>query len=123
MIRLIWSLFLFSLSIPGLLLWLPVFLTTAYSVHNFKKTGPIWDTWDEIAQYKLIYGLLLIPILWPVHPDDLLRFGVRSMRLAWGHIGDLAVHQYGVFHHTSADVDDPPVRLLGNIETMVTQHD
>ena len=57
-IRLAWSLFLLSLSIPGLLLWIPVFLTTAYSVHNFKKTGPVWDTWDEIAQYKLVYGKL-----------------------------------------------------------------
>ena len=56
-LRLTWSLFLFSISIPGLLLWVPVFLTTAYCVHNFKKTGPIWDTWDEIAQYKLIYGV------------------------------------------------------------------
>jgi glycerol-3-phosphate O-acyltransferase/dihydroxyacetone phosphate acyltransferase len=34
-----------------------VFGTTFYAVHNFKKSGPIWDTWDELAQYKLIYGL------------------------------------------------------------------
>ncbi|EIN12064.1 hypothetical protein PUNSTDRAFT_142218 [Punctularia strigosozonata HHB-11173 SS5] len=52
------ALSLFTISLPGLLLWLPVMLTTFYAVHNFKKTGPIWDTWDEIAQYKLIYGLL-----------------------------------------------------------------
>lgn len=38
-------------------MWTPVFLTTFYAVHNFKKTGPVWDTFDEIAQYKLIYGL------------------------------------------------------------------
>jgi glycerol-3-phosphate O-acyltransferase / dihydroxyacetone phosphate acyltransferase len=57
-IRLIWSLFLFTISLPGLILWLPVFATTFYAVHNFKKSGPIWDTWDEIAQYKLIYGLV-----------------------------------------------------------------
>ncbi|KAL4078410.1 hypothetical protein V8B97DRAFT_1937206 [Scleroderma yunnanense] len=56
-IRLSWSLFLFTLSIPGLILWTPVFITTFYAVHNFKKSGPIWDTWDEIAQYKLVYGL------------------------------------------------------------------
>lgn len=57
-IRLAWFLFLFTISIPGLLLWLPVFATTFYAVYNFKKTGPIFDTWDEIAQYKLIYGLM-----------------------------------------------------------------
>ena len=27
-------------------------------MHNFKKGKPVWDTWDEIAQYKLIYGLV-----------------------------------------------------------------
>jgi len=69
-IRLSWSLFLFVISIPGLLLWTPVFLTTAYSVHNFKKTGPVWDTWDEIAQYKLIYGLFSGLFVW---------FGVTMM--------------------------------------------
>ncbi|KAJ6594158.1 hypothetical protein B0H19DRAFT_1094154 [Mycena capillaripes] len=63
-VRLTWSLCLFSISIPGLLLWLPVFLTTFYAVHNFKKTGPIFDTWDEIAQYKLIYGLISGLCVW-----------------------------------------------------------
>ncbi|KAL1723984.1 hypothetical protein EV715DRAFT_245595 [Schizophyllum commune] len=56
-IRLPWALFLFLLCLPGLTLWLPVFLATFIAVHNFKKTGPIFDTWDEIAQYKLVYGL------------------------------------------------------------------
>lgn len=56
-IRLFWSCFLFSISIPGLMLWLPVFATTFYAVHEFKKSGPIFDTFDEIAQYKLVYGL------------------------------------------------------------------
>lgn len=63
-IRLIWSISLFTISLPGLLLWLPVFATTFYAVYNFKKTGPIFDTWDEIAQYKLIYGLLSGLIVW-----------------------------------------------------------
>jgi glycerol-3-phosphate O-acyltransferase/dihydroxyacetone phosphate acyltransferase len=63
-IRLFWSLFLVVLSLPGLVLWLPVFATTYYTVHNFKKTGPIFDTWDEIAQYKLIYGLLSGLAVW-----------------------------------------------------------
>ncbi|KAG5638469.1 hypothetical protein H0H81_012534 [Sphagnurus paluster] len=55
--RLVWSTTLFTISLPGLLLWLPIFGTTFYAAHNYKKTGPIFDTWDEIAQYKLIYGL------------------------------------------------------------------
>lgn len=63
-IRLVWSLFLFTISLPGLALWVPVFLTTFYAVHNFKKSGPIWDTWDEIAQYKLIYGLMSGLCVW-----------------------------------------------------------
>lgn len=63
-IRLSWSLFLFTVSLPGLCLWLPVFATTFYAVHNFKKTGPIFDTWDEIAQYKLIYGLMSGIVVW-----------------------------------------------------------
>lgn len=43
---------------------MPVFVTTFYGVHNFKKSGPIWDTWDEIAQYKLVYGLLSGLFVW-----------------------------------------------------------
>ncbi|KAI0369706.1 hypothetical protein BV20DRAFT_967706 [Pilatotrama ljubarskyi] len=58
LVRLVWSLFLFTLSLPGLLLWLPILLTTFIAVHQFKRTGPVWDTYDEIAQYKLTYGLL-----------------------------------------------------------------
>ena len=64
LIRFFWSLCLFTVSIPGLLLWLPVFATTFYAVHNFKKSGPIWDTFDEIAQYKLIYGLVSGICVW-----------------------------------------------------------
>jgi glycerol-3-phosphate O-acyltransferase / dihydroxyacetone phosphate acyltransferase len=63
-VRLVWSLCLFTISLPGLVLWLPVFATTFYAVHNFKKSGPVWDTWDEIAQYKLIYGLLSGICVW-----------------------------------------------------------
>ncbi|KAG5339407.1 hypothetical protein C0989_004390 [Termitomyces sp. Mn162] len=75
-IRFIWSAALFTLSFPGLLLWLPIFATTFYAVHNVKKTGPIFDTWDEIAQYKLIYGLFsglfvcftAVLFTWPIVP-------------------------------------------------------
>ncbi|KAH9839370.1 uncharacterized protein C8Q71DRAFT_894938 [Rhodofomes roseus] len=63
-VRLAWFGFLITISLPGLLLWLPVFLTTFVAVSRFKRTGPIWDTWDEIAQYKLIYGLLSGLCVW-----------------------------------------------------------
>ncbi|OCH84678.1 hypothetical protein OBBRIDRAFT_785863 [Obba rivulosa] len=64
LVRLAWAVFLLSISIPGLLLWLPVFVTTFIAVHQFKRTGPVWDTWDEIAQYKLIYGLISGLCVW-----------------------------------------------------------
>jgi glycerol-3-phosphate O-acyltransferase / dihydroxyacetone phosphate acyltransferase len=58
MLRGSWASILLSLSLGGLVLWLPVAVTTIYAVYNFKKTGPVWDTWDEIAQYKLVYGFV-----------------------------------------------------------------
>jgi len=55
---------LFIISIPGLL-WLAVFVNTFYAMHNFKWSGPICrDTWDEIAQYKLVYGLISGMCVW-----------------------------------------------------------
>ncbi|KAF5351687.1 hypothetical protein D9756_007529 [Leucocoprinus leucothites] len=63
-IRFTWAACLFVISLPGLFLWLPVFITTFYAVRNFKKTGPIFDTWDEIAQYKLTYGLISGICVW-----------------------------------------------------------
>lgn len=64
LVRLFWALFLFSLSLPGLSLWLPIFVTTFIAVREFKRTGPVWDTWDEIAQYKLVYGLISGLCVW-----------------------------------------------------------
>ncbi|TFK68675.1 hypothetical protein BDN72DRAFT_870881 [Pluteus cervinus] len=64
LIRLVWSLFLFSICAPGLCLWLPVFGTTRYAAHHYTKTGPVHDTWDEIAQYKLTYGLFSGLLVW-----------------------------------------------------------
>ena len=122
MIRLIWSLCLLSLSAPGLLLWFPVLLTTVYSVRNFKKTGPIWDTWDEIAQYKLIYGSLFVPFVLLTHSDDVLRFDVGSVRLVRNHICNLTVRRHNFLRYTSADVDDSPVRLLNVFALTNTHH-
>ncbi|KAM5533713.1 hypothetical protein V8D89_012586 [Ganoderma adspersum] len=63
-LRAAWSLVLLAVSLPGLLLWLPVFATTFIAVHQFKRTGPVWDTYDEIAQYKLTYGLASGLAIW-----------------------------------------------------------
>lgn len=63
-VRLAWSVFLFSISLPGLCLWIPIVITTFIGVREFKRTGPIWDTWDEIAQYKLVYGLISGLLVW-----------------------------------------------------------
>jgi hypothetical protein len=38
-VRGLWTVCLFSISLPGLLLWSPIFLTTWYAVQHFKKTG------------------------------------------------------------------------------------
>lgn len=64
LVRLTWSVFLFSISLPGLLLWTPIAITTFIGIREFKRTGPIWDTWDEIAQYKLVYGLISGIFVW-----------------------------------------------------------
>ena len=63
-LRAIWSLILLAVSLPGLVLWLPVFATTFIAVHQFKRTGSVWDTYDEIAQYKLTYGLASGVAIW-----------------------------------------------------------
>lgn len=68
--------FLLTISLPGLILWTPIYLTTSYAVWRFRMSGPIWDTFDEIAQYKMIYGLaaavvvyiLSVAITWPIAP-------------------------------------------------------
>ncbi|KAM5536313.1 hypothetical protein V8D89_010005 [Ganoderma adspersum] len=48
-LRTAWSLVLLVVSLPGLLLWLPVFATTFITIHQFKRTGPVWDTYNEIV--------------------------------------------------------------------------
>lgn len=57
-LRLVWLSILLPLTLPGLTLWVPVFTTAAYYGNKIKKTGPVANVYDEIAQQKLIYGLL-----------------------------------------------------------------
>jgi glycerol-3-phosphate O-acyltransferase / dihydroxyacetone phosphate acyltransferase len=58
MLWLIWASLLLFLSLGGLALWFPVAATTLYGVRNVKKTGTARDTWEQIAQFKLIYGCI-----------------------------------------------------------------
>lgn len=58
--------FLGMIALPGLVLWAPVFATTKLAVKRFTKSGPVWDTYDEIAQIKLVYGLASGFFVWAV---------------------------------------------------------
>lgn len=57
LVRLLMAATLTLLSLPGLLLWAPIFLSTQFAVARMRSKGPAWDTWDEIAQTKLVVGL------------------------------------------------------------------
>ncbi|GAA5977167.1 hypothetical protein JCM11641_003864 [Rhodosporidiobolus odoratus] len=57
LIRFAGACFLFAASLPGLWLWAPVFFVTRRANKRQIKGGPAWDTYDEIAQTKLVYGL------------------------------------------------------------------
>lgn len=91
-IRIAWLSFLVFISLPGLTLWAPVFITTTLAVRRYKQTGPIWDTFDEIAQYKMVYGLAaglavwLCAVLatWPLAPLTALGVpAVMWLALRW----------------------------------------
>lgn len=57
-VRLTGAAMLFVVSIPGLLLWTPAFLMCRRATARLKRSGPVFDTYDEIAQTKLVYGFL-----------------------------------------------------------------
>lgn len=42
---------------PGLVLWIPTFLITGYFAHRQRIKGPAWDTYDEVTQTKMLWGL------------------------------------------------------------------
>jgi len=66
LVRFSWMTCLAFIALPGLILWAPVFATTRYAVKRFTKSGPVWDTYDEIAQTKLVYGLASGFVVWAV---------------------------------------------------------
>ncbi|GAA5927385.1 hypothetical protein JCM3775_002532 [Rhodotorula graminis] len=57
-VRIAGSVLLFLVSIPGLVLWVPVFLSTRKSSGRLVRKGPVFDTYDEVAQTKLVTGLI-----------------------------------------------------------------
>ncbi|EJD03308.1 uncharacterized protein FOMMEDRAFT_85043 [Fomitiporia mediterranea MF3/22] len=64
LVRLAMTAGLFLISLPGLFLWLPIFVATQYASARMVRTGPVWDTWDEIAQTKLVTGLAAGCAVW-----------------------------------------------------------
>ncbi|GAA5971209.1 hypothetical protein JCM3765_007358 [Sporobolomyces pararoseus] len=57
LVRLATSALLLAVALPGSLLWAPIFFVTRYQTKKMIKKGPAWDTYDEIAQTKLVYGV------------------------------------------------------------------
>lgn len=47
-----------AVSLPGVLIWSPIFLITKYRTRRHVRSGPVWDVYDEIAQKKMITGLV-----------------------------------------------------------------
>ncbi|BGP28020.1 acyltransferase [Rhodotorula toruloides] len=58
LVRLFGSICLFTISIPGLCLWAPILWMAKRESDKLVRKGPVFDTYDEIAQTKLTYGLL-----------------------------------------------------------------
>ncbi|KAG8907177.1 hypothetical protein FRB99_005149 [Tulasnella sp. 403] len=63
-LRVLNTFLLLLLALPGLILWLPIFITTAIYVRRLRSSGPLWDTQDEVAQTKLVYGLASGIVVW-----------------------------------------------------------
>ncbi|KAM0789882.1 hypothetical protein ACM66B_006726 [Microbotryomycetes sp. NB124-2] len=83
---------LFAVSLPGLFLWAPIFLVARSRSEKMKRGGPVWDTYDEIAQTKLVTGLITGIAVWilfalatfPILPLSLVLFPVIMwLTLRW----------------------------------------
>jgi len=66
LIRMFWFCVLFIISLPGLLLCSPMLIVVNYQVKRVKRSGKPSDTWDEITQTKLVYGLATGLCIWVV---------------------------------------------------------
>ncbi|CAH7675205.1 hypothetical protein PPACK8108_LOCUS10181 [Phakopsora pachyrhizi] len=73
------ALILVSVCVPGLVLWTPTFVVTKYFANKQKLKGPAWDTYDEVTQTKILWGLvtgsltylLILLITFPILPITL----------------------------------------------------
>ncbi|SCV74706.1 BQ2448_7735 [Microbotryum intermedium] len=58
-VRLLGATALFVVCLPGLVFWTPIFVIATKASRKVKKAGPVFDTYDEVAQTKLVYGLVV----------------------------------------------------------------
>ncbi|SCZ97878.1 BZ3500_MvSof-1268-A1-R1_Chr3-3g06429 [Microbotryum saponariae] len=64
LVRFLGATALFVMCLPGLVFWTPIFVIATKASRKFKKAGPVFDTYDEVAQTKLVYGLIVGVIEW-----------------------------------------------------------
>ncbi|OAV88217.1 hypothetical protein PTTG_09899 [Puccinia triticina 1-1 BBBD Race 1] len=55
--RLCAAAFFLAICLPGLTFWGPTFAVSAYFAHRQRRKGPAWDTYDEVTQTKMLWGL------------------------------------------------------------------
>lgn len=63
-VRAIMITLLLPLTLPGLLLWAPIFISAQRAARRTARSGPVWDTYDELAQAKLVAGLWAGVAVW-----------------------------------------------------------
>lgn len=118
LVRLAWSLILFCICLPGLVLWLPIFFATWVGVTKYLRTGPIWDTYDEIGLFAIILAAEStadLPVRLHSTIQANLRTVLRSHSLGWlcathaphravhcGRRPYMAVAEVGYGHRTSS---------------------
>lgn len=56
-IRVLHTLILSILALPGLLFWTPIFIIAGRKAYQTARSGPVIDVYDEVAITKLLYGL------------------------------------------------------------------
>lgn len=62
--RVIWCCILGLIALPGLVLWLPILVFAKRKEVAWRKRGPTWDVIDEVAQTKVMNGLLAFVCVW-----------------------------------------------------------
>ncbi|KAH9451104.1 hypothetical protein MJO29_009220 [Puccinia striiformis f. sp. tritici] len=76
--------FFTTICAPGLFFWIPTFIVTGYFAHRQRLKGPAWDTYDEVTQTKMLWGLAtglmtygsVLLICFPIFPIVLVVFPI-----------------------------------------------